>query len=124
METASDDPRAVFLRLVWEAIRGWNEGNINNIPAASRAVTAGAAAKDVALAMNAAAYEAVFQVLSLIDERGDAEAELDAPGWALVAAVESDDGSVTPTDLYALSFMHESLLTADPTGVEGADLFE
>lgn len=122
MEKASD-ARDVFLRLVWEAVRGWHDGNVTNVPAASRAVAAGAGAQDVALAMNAAAYEAVFQVLSLIDERGDAEAERDAPGWALVAAVENDDGTLAPTDLDALSYLHEDLLTADPSGVEGADLF-
>lgn len=42
---------------------------------------------------------------------GDAEAGLD------------DSGESTPDTGSALEFLHESLLTSDPTGAEGQDLF-
>jgi hypothetical protein len=109
----SGDPRAELLRLAWSGIRRWRAQNVANLPAAKRAVDAGAAPDDVAVAMNAAAYEAVFSLLFALDEGGGPNGE---PGPAAWSVVRQPDGS--PMD-----GLHEEVLMADPTGEEGQDLF-
>jgi hypothetical protein len=71
-------------------------------PAAKPTVDAGAARSDVVRAMTAAAYEPTFNALFLLTSEEDIR-ELAASG--------------------ALSGLHEDLLSADPTGAEGRDLF-
>lgn len=109
----SDAARDELLRLAWSEVRAWTADNVTNFPAASRAIAAGAAPLDVARAMNAAAYEAVFGLLSVLDEGGDPHGDDPAPpAWAVVSL---PDGR-------PLDGLHEDLLSADPTGLEGADL--
>ena len=62
-------------------------------PAIERLLTLGASPRDICLIQRDAAYEAVFQTLYALDDPG------------------VDDGNVF--------MLHESLLTADPSGREG-----
>ncbi|HEX6335678.1 MAG TPA: hypothetical protein VFZ85_01880 [Jiangellaceae bacterium] len=92
---------------------------VRGIPTAVRAVDAGASPEDVATAMTAA-YEAVFRLLFLLSakqaEEGDGSF---STGWAVVAADLLETGEAVPEAGRPLEFLHEHLLTADPTGQEG-----
>ena len=70
---------------------------VQGIPAAVRAVDAGASPEDVATAMTAAAYEAVFRLLFLLSaehaEEGDGSF---STGWAVVAADLLGTGVAVP----------------------------
>lgn len=107
--------RDELLRLAWDAVRGWTAESVGNVPAGQRAVEAGAAPADVATAMMAAAYEAVFSLLSVLDEGADPDSDADSqPSWAVVTVPKGE----------RLDGLHEEVLMADPTGREGSDLFE
>ncbi|MDQ3308028.1 MAG: hypothetical protein M3499_06695 [Actinomycetota bacterium] len=71
--------------------------------------------------MTASAYETAFRLLFLLSaehaEEGNYEATV---GWALVEADLTGD-AVVPRSTDALDFLHEDLLSSDPTGNEGAD---
>ncbi|MET7571400.1 hypothetical protein ABZT04_23275 [Streptomyces sp. NPDC005492] len=112
--------RSVLLRDLWHhAIDGWSTpGALAQLPAAQRLIAAGADRDDLGRLLRAVAYEAVFATLELMDEGGPANAsDLDG-GWTVAETAE--DGSLTGRVLYAL---HEDLLTADPGGRDGADLW-
>lgn len=100
--TAMDDDRQRVLRALWAHIRGLNTENVRNYPSADRAIDAGADPADVVRALTAAAYEATFNALFLLTSEEDIQ-ELAASGAAVG--------------------LHEDLLSADPTGDEGRDLF-
>lgn len=97
-----DDDRQRVLRALWAHIRGLTPKNVRNYPSADRAIAAGADPADVVQAMTAAAYEATFNALFLLTSEEDIQ-ELAASGAAVG--------------------LHEDLLSADPTGGEGRDLF-
>lgn len=99
---ASADERDQILRDLWESIRGFTAENVRNYPAAARAIDAGAASDDLVVAMTVAAYEATFETLYQLTGERDL-ADLTGSG--------------------AGEMLHEDLLSADPTGREGADLF-
>lgn len=73
--------------------------------------------------MTAAAYQVAFRLLFVLScehvEEGNYDADL---GWALVEASLADDRAM-PKDSHALDCLHEDLLSNDPTGREGQDLF-
>lgn len=106
--------RDEVLRLAWHGIRGWTAENVVDVPVGLRVVEAGADPDDVARAMSAAAYEAVFNLLSVLDEGADPESDSEAAAWSVV----------TVPDGKPLDGLHEDVLAADPTGQEGSDLFE
>ena len=108
-----DHARAELFRVAWGDIRGWREDNLANLPAAQRAIDAGAAPADVALAMSAAAYEAVFTLMFALDEGADPNGQPGRQLWALV----------DPSDGRRIAGLHEEVLMADPSGREGGDLF-
>ncbi len=85
--------------------------------AMKRMVAAGVPTTDIAQVMRFAAYEAVFGVLSFIDDgfvQNIEGEEVEGRGWALV---ETDaEGELTGRTLDGL---HESLLSMDPSGREG-----
>jgi hypothetical protein len=111
----SDAVRDDLLRLAWSEVRAWTPDNLANLPAASRAIAAGADPMDLARAMNAAAYEAVFALLFVLDEGGNPHGdEPSPPAWAVVSLPDGQP----------LDGLHEDVLSADPTGLEGADLGE
>lgn len=96
------DNRQRIVRRLWETIRALDAENVRNYPAAARLIEAGADPVDVVRAMSAAAYEATFNTLFVLTSEEDIE-----------ALAESG----------AAQGLHEDLLSADPTGNEGDDLF-
>ena len=97
-----DDDRLRLASNLWGVIRGLTAENVRNYPAAARAIDAGADPADVVTAMTAAAYDATFSTLFSLTAEEDIKALADS-GVAIG--------------------LHEDLLSADPTGLEGADLF-
>ena len=97
-----DADRARVVRELWAHIRSFDRENIRSYPAAARALDGGADPEDIAKAMAVASYEATFNAL-------------------FVLTGEEDIGTLAESG--AASMLHESLLSADPTGREGADLF-
>jgi hypothetical protein len=74
--------------------------------------------------MTAAAYQAAFELLFLLSsENAEPGARPGDLGWALVEVQLDTAACATVTDLHALQSLHEDLLTGDPTGREGRDLF-
>jgi hypothetical protein len=123
-EDLPQEARWLVARRVWlDCINSWTADTVALIPAVQRAVDAGAAPSDVAQAMRVAAYEAAFGVLSLIDEGYDPGAPEDAPGWALVE-VRFDGREESELSGRILDGLHEDVLGADPSGREGADLWQ
>lgn len=96
------DDRQRIVRRLWETIRALDADNVRNYPAARRLIDAGADSADVVRAMSAAAYEATFNTLFVLTSEEDID-ELSESGVA--------------------QGLHEDLLSADPTGNEGSDLF-
>lgn len=112
--------RFMLLRSLWRAaIDGWSEPtSFDQLPAAQRLLAAGADRDDVARLARAAAYEAVFATLYELDTRSDVNAPGVDAGWIVMETGE--DGSPTGR---ALADLHEDLLTLDPSGRDGADLW-
>ena len=113
--------RFLFLRSIWpDLIDPYKEEEaIRRIPAVARLLDAGASLPDVVIGLRAVAYETAFGVVERIDEGRDLDAPDDSPGWALV---ETDEQStLTGREVGGL---HESLLSLDPSGNEGSDLWE
>src|SRR3954453_23102343 len=116
--------RERLLRIAWQEIRSVDETSAGRYPAARRAIEAGASPNDVVTAMSAAKYEAVFRLLFLLSGEHAEEGNYDATtGWSIVEAELRDDGSAVPTGSDALRSVHEDLLSSDPGGTEGANLF-
>lgn len=105
--------RESLLRLAWQGVRR-DPARLANLPAARRAIDAGASPDDLARAMSAAAYEAVFALLFVLDEGGDPHSDqASSESWRVVALPRGEH----------LAGLHEEVLMADPTGREGSDLF-
>ncbi|KAB1976806.1 hypothetical protein [Streptomyces triticiradicis] len=120
MEDLPQLARFVLLRSLWRgAIDGWTEpGSLDRLPAAQRLLAAGADPGDLVRLVRAVAYEAVFTTLDELDAGGDVNVPGVEAGWMVM---ESDgDGSSTGR---ALSGLHEDILTMDPSGHDGADLW-
>lgn len=118
-----ENARESLLRAVWNDILSTNASTVASVPAAARAIDAGASPDDVVTAMRAASYETAFGLLFLLTSEHAPEGRPDATdGWALVPF---DLTTQTPRYQNAEVFdaVHEDLLTADPTGREGADLW-
>ncbi|MBF9128551.1 hypothetical protein I0C86_06040 [Plantactinospora sp. S1510] len=98
-----------------EMIDNWHDG-VANIPAARRALAAGASQTDLTQLARAVAYGAVFAMLYHLDDDAQATAEL--PSWTL--AETSPAGHTTRRHLNGL---YEDLLALDPSGREGQDLW-
>ncbi|MEU4272955.1 hypothetical protein [Streptomyces sp. NPDC026092] len=113
--------RFVLLRSLWRgAIDGWaGPGALEQVAAARRLLDAGADKDDLVLLARAVAYEAVFAVVDELDCGGDVNVSSTDVGWAVVESGE--DGSPTGR---LLSGLHEDLLTMDPSGRDGADLWQ
>jgi hypothetical protein len=115
--------RFIAVRTLWrDTINVWSEKSLNSNAAASRLLARGADAADLVRLARAAAYQAVFGVLyRLAGEGSDYELEdrvENLPGWRLMETVND---SLTGRDVGGL---HESILTMDPSGNEGQDLWE
>ena len=112
--------RFLILRRLWGlAIDGWSAETIPRLPAARRLLHAGGDRGDVVRVMRAAAYEATFAILYHVAYGSDDEAPEGLPGWQLMEL----DGEGRHTGR-AIDALYESLLTMDPSGRDGADLWE
>ena len=122
--TENVDTRGRLLQQVWSEIRSHHESTVRNYPCAARAIEAGASPKDLVTAMTAASYETAFRLLFLLSaehaEEGDSEVTI---GWTLSEAELLESGAAVPNGSHALDSLHEDLLSCDPTGLEGQDLF-
>jgi hypothetical protein len=112
--------RSALLSDLWrDAIDGWSvPGVLDQVPAAGRLLAAGADRGDLVRLVRAVAYEAVFATLDVLDAGGPAHRSDTAGGWVVMETAEN--GSLTGQ---ALSGLHEDLLTTDPGGHDGADLW-
>ena len=97
-----EDERQRIVRELWGNIRGLSPESVGNYEAAARLVAEGADPGELVRAMSVAAYEATFNTLFVLTSEEDIQ-----------ALAESG----------AANGLHEDLLSADPTGLEGADLF-
>jgi hypothetical protein len=105
-----------FLRTLWpQMIDSWRDG-MAHIPAAKRALEAGASQEDLTVLARAIAYETAFLMLYHLDADHDATDQL--PSWGL--AELSPTGEPTGRRLEGLQ---EDLLTLDPSGADGQDLW-
>ncbi len=107
-----------FLSTLWPGmIDCWGEG-IERVPAAARSLAAGADRADLVRLARLVAYETVFAMLYHLadDHRDDCD---DLPFWELTEV--DPDGRHTGRTVGGL---YEDLLGLDPSGNEGADLFE
>ncbi|MFI2764775.1 hypothetical protein ACH5A3_39050 [Streptomyces echinatus] len=113
--------RFVLLRSLWHGvIDSWTEpGSLDQLPAAQRLRAAGANLEDLVRLVRAVAYEAVFATLDELDADGDVNASGVEAGWVVMELAE--DGSPTGR---AMSGLHEDFLSTDPSGREGADLWQ
>lgn len=113
----------LVLRSLWrDAINVWSPESIGRSAVASRLLEQGADADDLVKFARAASYEAVFGVLYRVTgEHSDPElsdADDGLPGWRLM---ELRNGGLTGR---GIDMLHESILSMDPSGNEGQDLFE
>ncbi|MEJ3652525.1 hypothetical protein WEH80_06025 [Actinomycetes bacterium KLBMP 9759] len=105
-----------FLKSLWpDLIDDWQAGAAQ-LPAAQRALLAGADEHDLTQLARAVAYETVFAMLLHIGDGPSDDERL--PGWA-VSEIDPD-GEPTGRLLRGL---HEDLLGLDPSGREGQDLW-
>ncbi|MER7753906.1 hypothetical protein [Kitasatospora sp. NPDC097643] len=113
--------RFTLLRTLWHgAVDGWAaQGALDQVPAARRLLAAGADRGDLVLLARAVAYEAVFATVDELDEGGNVNAGGVDGGWLVLES--GADGSPTGR---RLSGLHEDLLTTDPSGRDGADLWQ
>ncbi|MGW0192020.1 hypothetical protein [Nonomuraea sp. NPDC003201] len=114
--------RFLALRSIWpELIDAWaSPGSLETNPAANRLLSSGANRDDLAQLARASAYEAVFGLLYRLTANGqDDEAPENSPGWRLMETTAA--GDLTGR---AVQSLHEDLLSMDPSGREGQDLFE
>lgn len=72
----------------------------------------------LAEALRGVVFNAVSDVIMILDEGYDPDAPDNAPGWTL--AETGSDGNATGRQVGGL---HESLLEVDPDGVEAADFW-
>ncbi|RAY13850.1 hypothetical protein DPM19_19230 [Actinomadura craniellae] len=110
------------LRRIWpEMIDGWAApGALESLPAAARLLAAGADRDDVIRLARCTAYEAVFAMLyRLTGEGRDHEASEDTPGWVLMETTPRGDLTGRP-----VRGLYEDILTMDPSGRDGQDLFK
>ena len=121
-EGIPQEARYLFLRAMWEQINGWTPASAVNVAAARRAVDAGARPEDVATAMRAAAYETAFAILYRLSDGSDEGAPDDSPGWSLREVRRDGDGLALSGRV--VDALHEDLLTMDPSGQEGAQLWD
>ncbi|MGW4606237.1 hypothetical protein ACWENS_23555 [Streptomyces sp. NPDC004532] len=121
MEDLPQLARFVLLRSLWQgAVDAWTEpDSLDQLPAARRLLTAGADREDLVRLVRTIAYEAVFTTLEELDTGSDVNVSGVEAGWVVMESGE--DGSPTGRPL---SGLHEDLLPMDPSGRDGADLWQ
>lgn len=120
-ENIAQQARFLFLRAMWRDLINpyQQEGAIRRIPAGARLLDSGTSLADLGKLLRVVAYETAFGVVARIDDGHDPDAPDDTPGWVLLET--TSDRNPTGRDLGGL---HEDLLSLDPSGREGSDLWE
>lgn len=120
-ENIPQEARALFVAKPWQLINRFqpDELAIGSSGAARMLIEGGVDAEQLSAAMRYAAYSAVFDVLMLLDEGRDHDAPPDSPGWQLIETVPDEDGEPVLTGRHVAG-LHESILSADPSGMDGA----
>ncbi|MFG3205237.1 hypothetical protein [Streptomyces sp. NPDC048192] len=121
LENVPQLARFVLLRSLWQgAIDGWSEpASLDQLPAAQRLLVAGADRDDLVRLARAVAYEVVCATLDELDAGGDVNVSGVEAGWVVM-----ESGEEVSATGRALSGLHEDLLTMDPSGRDGADLWQ
>ncbi|MET8810148.1 hypothetical protein [Streptomyces sp. NPDC004546] len=115
-----DVPRKAAAEPVARCDRRLNRaGLVRSTAPPQRLLAAGADREDLVRLVRAVAYEAVFATLDELDAGGDVNVSGVNAGWVVMESGE--DGSPTGR---ALADLHEDLLTMDPSGRDGADLWQ
>jgi hypothetical protein len=121
-EVGENIPQAAryrFLHRLWpRMIDSWGDG-IDNLPAAQRALRAGADRDDLVRLARAVAYETVFDLLVYLDHDQPDDAARALPSWWLSEL----DPAGNPTGRLVQA-LYEDLLTLDPSGRDGQDLWD
>jgi hypothetical protein len=117
--------RYLLCKSIWEhAIEPWRRADVlDEYPEAHVLLAEGVDRERLWRLGRRIAYETMTAVVNAIDQDmyvGAAQVRDDAPGWTIV---EVDGASNKPTGRRA-GFIHESILSVDPTGTEGADFRE
>ncbi|MEU8124663.1 hypothetical protein AB0C21_38635 [Spirillospora sp. NPDC049024] len=119
-EVSEDIPQLasfLLLRRLWdEVLDGWgNPGAVESVPPAARLLAAGADRDDIVRTMQAAAFEAVFGTLLVIDDSGATTPDDQPyPGRRL----HETDSAGQDTGR-CLGGLYESLRATDPSGRDG-----
>jgi hypothetical protein len=112
--------RLTLLRSLWRGpIGGWaSPGALDQLPSAQRLLSAGSDRSDLMRLAQAVAYEAVFGTLEALDAGRDEDASDADVGWTVIESGQDDLSAGR-----VLSCLHEDLLSVDPSGRDGADLW-
>ena len=112
--------RYLLLRRIWaNTLVPWRDpGMLRRNEALAQLLDRGADQELLAEALRGVVFNAVGDVIMILDEGYDPDAPGDAPGWTL--AETASDGNATGRQVGGL---HESLLEVDPDGVEAADFW-
>lgn len=119
-EGVPQQARYLVLRRIWaNTLLPWRDpGMLRRNEALAQLLDRGADQELLAEALRGVVFNAVSDVIAIIDEGCDPEAPDNAPGWIL--AETDGGGNVTGREVGGL---HESLLEVDPNGVEAADFW-
>ncbi|KAA1399725.1 hypothetical protein [Aeromicrobium ginsengisoli] len=118
----TDPRRESLLRSVWQEILATTPDTVRNLPAAGRAIDAGAQIDDMVTAMRAASYETAHRLLYLIALNHGPDDEAGEHGWALVPFDQVNE-VVDLTEPNPLDGVSEDLLESDPSGRGAEDLW-
>ena len=119
--------RFLVLRLLWRyAVDIWEKADeLDRVPAARRLLAAGADRADMVRLARRAAYGAVHSTLYRIGEGFDPDAGIDGlPGWMLMETTDVSLGDHVRLTGRTVDGLHEDILTMDPSGREGRDLWD
>lgn len=123
--SAADLAGAALLRLCWATIDEWAQpGALGGFSSAQQLASSGASVEDLRQLARGVAYSTIFRVLYLLDE-GPNYALRDLikvwepgfPNWGLTVLDDNNEAAGW------MGGLHEGLLSSDPSGREGADLF-
>jgi hypothetical protein len=114
--------RYLLCKAIWEAaIEPWRqEDALDAFPDAKLLLDAGVDRERLRALCGKVAYETMTAVNHALDAEeylGPADVPEDSPGWLII---ETDGKTLEPTGRRA-GAIHESILSVDPTGTEGAD---
>ena len=110
--------RFVFLQNLWKAVDARADADVLDAhPQAARLIAAGGSRDDVAFLARVSAFDAMMDVIGLIDNGRADDLGDQLPGWCLV---QTDEG-YRPTDR-VVGGLHESFTSLDPSGREAEDL--